>query len=795
MRKTSELLTRAAVIIVCSVVVTIGATFNGVLNPGLGMLTLALTLLVVVVWQVVRWWRGWVWHQTPLDGVFLLWALAFGLSLLVNADAARRSLIGLWYAGVYIGVWYLLLDALANRRLKREQLVDALLITGVVVYAFGYIQLLNWAAEYGWSRLPRPVSVFGNPNFLGAFLTVLLPLALARAVAGRSRFVQGLLALYVLLGLVLLALSNSRGAWLGTLAGGVVLAGLLLAAQGRLSLRYWREWWQTRRESVKAALVAACVIGLIAAAGVGVVFVRSFSVAGRDTGLRTELYLAAVQMFVEKPITGHGLFTYGRELVRLPGIEPDKPHSHAHNIPLQVAAELGLVGLAVLVVTMMVIVRAGRRNWQALLTPPHPSPPAGRGQNTSVTPVPPPLTGEVRRGSKRVHDRVMLAGAMAAVVAFAVHQLTDVPAMMPAIALTGLIALVLVVAPAAPQPVTARWRRVSQPAAVIGLWAVLLLLGWWSGQVYEAYYAALKHAADTGDYRGGAERLQPVIEADPNLSLYHLQQGFLYGMAANDGDMDAAREAVAAYQRFLDFDPGYALAWANLAALRWQLDERESAVEAMSRAVELDPEIWQYSVNLGMYTEAMGNAEVAEAAYQRALTVYPDIVLYPEWRQSPLRERITDVYALKVSPRAMTVFQLESGRIDNARRVWTESTLPDSIQNDGVELVLALEGRDRDSALERLLSMERRAVTNAEQAWVHLGRARVARYDGNDALAEEELNAAREVLQRKPLDNDDEDALNIAYAQFLRLAIPRWFLPQVYYPVDNPVLVYMIENT
>ncbi len=780
MRKTSELLTRAAVIIVCSVVVTIGATFNGVLNPGLGMLTLALTLLVVVVWQVMRWWRGWVWHQTPLDGVFLLWALAFGLSLLVNAEAARRSLIGLWYAGIYIGVWYLLLDALANRRLKREQLVDALLVTGVVVYTFGYIQLVNWAAEYGWSRLPRPVSVFGNPNFLGAFLTVLLPFALARILISRSRFVQGLMSLYVLLGLGLLVLSNSRGAWLGTLTGGMVFTGLLLAAQGRLSFRYWREWWQTRRGSIKAALVAVGVVGLIAAAGVGVVFVRSFSVAGRDTGLRTELYVAAIQMFAEKPITGQGLFTYGRELVRLPGIEPDKPHSHAHNIPLQVAAELGLMGLTALAVTLVVIVRTVRRNWQPLPL----APTCLRGHSS---PFESPYT---ERGQKT--RRIMLAGAMAAVVAFAVHQLTDVPAMMPAIALTGLVALVLAVAPAEPQPVTAAWRRVGQPVAVSGLWAVLLLLGWWSGQVYEDYYAALKYAADTGDYRGGAERLQPVINADPNLSLYHLQQGFLLGMAANDGDMDAAREAAAAYQRFLDLDPGYALGWANLAALKWQLGEREGAKEAMSRAAELDPEIWQYDVNLGMYAEATGDAGTAEAAYRQALTINPDIVLYPEWRQSPLRDRITDVYALKLSPPAMTAFQVIGGRLDNAHMAWEENTLPDSVQRDGMELILALEGRDRDSALERLLSMERRAVNNADQAWVHLGRARVARYDGNDALAEDELNAA---LAREALDNDDEDALNIAYAQFLRLAIPRWFLPQVYYPVDNPVLVYMIENT
>ncbi|MBI5669035.1 MAG: O-antigen ligase family protein [Chloroflexi bacterium] len=776
MRKPSELLTRAVVIILCSFILGNAATFNGVLNPGVGALTLGITAITVVAWLLVRWRRGWQWYRTPLDGAFLLWGLAFGVSLLANPEVWRRSAIGLWYAGAYIGVWYVLLDALANGGLKRDMLVDGLLVTGVVVLLFGFLQLVNWVGAYGLNGVPRPVSLFGNPNFLGAFLIVLIPLALSRIAASRSQFIQIVMSIYTALALVLLFLSNSRGAWLGFVAAFVVWTALLLALRRQLSFRYWRGWWNARRGGTRALVLLAVVSALVVAVGAAVLFVRSFTVSGRDTGLRTELYAAAVQMFAEKPITGQGLFTYGRELVRLPGIEPDKPHSHAHNVLLQVAAELGLIGLVALAVTLVMIVRVVRENWQVLES-------SGTGRGLSPT------------GPYRSGNRIMLAGATAAVAAFAVHQLTDVPAMMPSIALTGLIALVLAVAPVEPQPITANWRRVGQPVGVATLWLMVLASGLWSNRVYGDYFAALKYAVDTDDYRGGAERLQPVINADLNFSLYHLEQGFLYGMAANAGDRDAAQQAIAAYQHFLELDPGYALGWANLAALRWQVGEREGAVEAMSRAAELDPEIWQYAFNLGLYAEAIGDTDAAEVAYRQALTVYPDIVLYPEWQGSALRVQVGNVYEIGLSAPAMTAYQIAVKRLDNARIAWQTNGLPDSVQRDGMELILALEGRDRESALRLLANMERRAVTKADQAWVHLGRARVARYDGNDALAEEELDAAREVLKRKPLDNDDEDALNIAYAQFLRLAIPRWFLPQVYYPVDNPVLVYMIENT
>jgi hypothetical protein len=35
----------------------------------------------------------------------------------------------------------------------------------------------------------------------------------------------------------------------------------------------------------------------------------------------------------------------------------------------------------------------------------------------------------------------------------------------------------------------------------------------------------------------------------------------------------------------------------------------------------------------------------------------------------------------------------------------------------------------------------------------------------------------------------------MAYGQFLRSAIPRQFLPQVYFPIENPVLMHLLEGT
>lgn len=762
MKTSSDLAGRAVVILLCSIILTIGATFNSILNPELGAFVLAVMALAAAVWRLWRWRRGWRWFRTPLDAAFALWALVLGLALLANLDAWRRIAIGLWYVGVYVGVWYALLDALANGGIRREMLVDGVLVGGVVANLFGVTQVAAWAGAFGLERLPRPVSVFGNPNFLGAFLVVLIPLAMSRAAASRSRLIRGVLGVYILLSLALLFLTFSRGAWVGLAAGGALWLWLMLRAGGQFSLRVW---WRAQPNGLKAVWLAGGAAALVVAALVAVLLIRSLTVTGRDVGLRTELYAAAAQLFAEKPLTGHGLFTYGRELVRLPGIEPDKPHSHAHNIILQIAAETGLPGLAALAVTLVAAARSVWANWK-------PSPPD-------------PLSLMARENEQR--RRIMLAGAAAGVVAFGVHQLTDVPAMMPAIALTGLIALVLAVAPAQPQPMMAKWRLVGHPAGVTALWVLILVSGFWSSRIYSDYVAALRLATAEGDYRGAAERLQPVINADPNLSLYHLEQGFLYGMAAAEGDADAARAGHAAYERFLALDPGYALGWANLAALRGKLGEAERALEAWVRAAELDPEIWPYAFNLGQAAEAAGEPARAEAAYRDVLRVYPDAILYPEWDDSALRASLGDVYAVGLSAPAMTVVQLVNGRLDNARMVWESSALPDGVQK-------AVIGALVDGDTDKLAAAERIAITPQERAWIHAGRAWMARMAGDKAGAARETAAARERLARGPLDTDDADAINIAYGQFLRLAIPRWFLPGVYYPVDDAALVYLIEN-
>jgi len=760
--KRSDFMAMAALTILFSYGLAVGATFNGILFPEFHTLTLGLMALVVALWLFTHWRSGWTWYRTSLDSVFLLWGAAFVVSLIANTEVWRRIAIGLWYMGVYVGIWYMLHDMIANRALRREVIIDALLVAGLVIVMLGYFQLQGWlrqiAATGQFFAPPRPVSVFGNPNFLSDFLIVLTPLTLSRMIGARGRPPRILLGIYVFFQLVLLFLTDSRGAWIGIAAGLVVWSGMAAARNGRVTRSTITGWWQKQSVTIKGALVAVVIVGLVAAAGVSVIFIRSFSDPGRAAGLRTQIYTAAIELFKEKPLTGQGLFTFGRGLVSLPGINPDKPHSHAHDAPLHIAAELGVLGLAALVVTLFVGYRTIQANWQA----------------------------------SSARERLLLAGAVGAVVAFGVHQLTDIPAMMPAIALTGLIALVLAFAPKEPQPVNATWAKIGHPIEMAGLWVVLIVAGFWSSGIYTNYVAVLSDAAKTKDYQHGAEAMNSVIASDPQLSLYYMEQGFLYGMAASKGDLEAAKLGIAAYEHFIQLDPGYAVVWANLAALRWQVGQQDEAVTDLQRAIGLDSVEWNYQLLLAQFSEAMGKPDAANAAYLEALRLYPDASLYTEL-SSFVEANPSAVDQTKLTVAAETVWLLEHGDVQGAEAAWKGTPIT-SAPSYVIQAILDLAKNDADGAANALAQAEKLMVSPVEQAWVHMGKARLAKFMSNATLMQDELTSARAALAKDELAMDDDTLINIAYAQFLQVTIDRQYLPQVNYRKD-PVLLYLLDKT
>ncbi len=192
---------------------------------------------------------------------------------------------------------------------------------------------------------PRPVGLFGNPDFLGVFLAVSLPSALALAAQELTREPLRLLravaathaAALILAGI---AVAQTRTAWVALLVVGAAAV------------------W-SRKGAPGAALGAAALV--LAAA---VVVAALAPGAGNGEGGRPYLWRQGLEVISEAPVLGVGWGNYQREAAPLKpavleAILPDAQADNPHNLYLGVWAQAGALGLAALLLLLWRLVRAG----------------------------------------------------------------------------------------------------------------------------------------------------------------------------------------------------------------------------------------------------------------------------------------------------------------------------------------------------------------------------------------------------------------------------------------------------
>ena len=298
-------------------------------------------LLCLVSWGVRRLFQPPTFNlQSPssLDLAALLFVLAASASLFV-AEYRHVALRELRVVVLEPALFYLMLrtsrlegvDETIHQALWR--IVDLFVLGAVVVALIGLVQYglgVNViTAEEGFRRLR---SVYGSPNnaglYLGRVLPVLVAIALFGAARGR-RVAYGLAIVPV--GLAIL-LSFSKGA----LILGVPLS---LVAVGLLAGGPWS--WASLGTVAVAAVVAIPLLRTPR-------FASLLDIRGGTTFFRLNLWRSSWLMFRDHPWLGVGLdnFLYQyRSRYILPAAWQEPGLSHPHNVLLDYASRLGLVGL------------------------------------------------------------------------------------------------------------------------------------------------------------------------------------------------------------------------------------------------------------------------------------------------------------------------------------------------------------------------------------------------------------------------------------------------------------------
>lgn len=341
-------------------VLVLAAPVGLVKLPGGLQVCIALSIAVVGVAVALRLQR----KALPLPRSFsslmaLLWTCGIVVGLAFGPGLGPWTPFAVWQiVAVLLAVSW---PEFAGRPGQMRPLLIAWLVGGIAVALTGPLMSSeSLQAQYGGSVVTgRPVGIFGQPNEYGLFCMLLLVFALG-LIALTDGWVRWLSVVAAGVSAVGLTLSLSRGAWLGAIAGIVVLA--LVAPQTRRPL--------VATATVGVAALAAVLLSPINVPVVSVVLDRMLSitdVAANPYDERTVYRAEGMRQWTERPFLGQGANTFPETSTGVHSLGAPGGAEHPHSFVIAVGAEQGLVGLAAVLGFALAVAVAARRGRHALL--------------------------------------------------------------------------------------------------------------------------------------------------------------------------------------------------------------------------------------------------------------------------------------------------------------------------------------------------------------------------------------------------------------------------------------------
>lgn len=293
-------------------------------------------------------------------------AVLFGLSLLVSQFASFNShdslIVSIQITSMILLAWLVSTLGVGEREIKLSMVT--LVVTAAILAVIGLFQVVTFFEnlpdiDLATSFLPvsrhyieqvytqkRIFSTFILPTTFSAFLAMSMPLAVGLALHYRSKIK---ILLPLLLAVVLIAVAmvqaQSNGGPVALLASAVVVL-----------LFYLRE----KRIRLIPVMLGIAAAGIVLITLIGLIrgnFIWDLGAVNSPIRLRSGLWMAGLEMWSRYWLLGIGLGNF--ELGFFTFLGPDvRPTKHLHNSYLQLPLELGILGLAAMVLVVGMIIRS-----------------------------------------------------------------------------------------------------------------------------------------------------------------------------------------------------------------------------------------------------------------------------------------------------------------------------------------------------------------------------------------------------------------------------------------------------
>lgn len=322
---------------------SLGVFFTVALSPVLPTMALVglsfMCAFVFLIHAVTN--KNFKFTTTPFNVtvVFFVIALLWGV---VNSFTFTSSLKQVMVHGSFIMFYFVVINVIRTKK-QWLALIKVFLFSAFVVAVYGLFQNFfgvssteSWIDEEMFENIKtRVYSFFDNPNVLGEFLVLTIPVAVA-LLWNRVKDVHKLLFAVVLLCMSgCMIFTWSRGAWLG-----------MLLAVGLFLIIYDKRWILAGVLMILLLPIALYLTGNMA------IIERFISIGNTQdtsTAYRVSIWNASVNMIGDFWVGGIGIgsdaYTTIYPTYALPGA---RFALHSHNLYLQFFVETGIVGIIAL---------------------------------------------------------------------------------------------------------------------------------------------------------------------------------------------------------------------------------------------------------------------------------------------------------------------------------------------------------------------------------------------------------------------------------------------------------------
>ena len=320
------------------------------------MVFYSLTTILVIIYSILIYFN----HQfmprfSKIGWLFLALILVFTLSTIFSSQP-YTSLWGSFNRmdGLLTWFYYFAFFTVASgvtRNKNDWQTIIKIAISGIIIisiYAFYKLWLIN-----DISIIYRADSSLGNPVFLGGYLAISLPIALSYVLNKKHSVFKIISFLALVLGIIVLFLTLSRGSWIAALLAILLVLCLYF-------YRYKRQIFNLKAIKTKpivslflVIIIALSCIGLLNSP-IGTLW-KNRIINTTSIERRLHTWSIGVQAFKEKPIIGWGLenfkIAFNKHYIPFPAsknINFQETHvDRAHNEYIDIAVTGGITALII----------------------------------------------------------------------------------------------------------------------------------------------------------------------------------------------------------------------------------------------------------------------------------------------------------------------------------------------------------------------------------------------------------------------------------------------------------------